>query len=97
MEWILAMMNLNINKNAMKFLNNLQSKQFTQVTKSMLALLINTRPHDCKHLSYHPGCFRIDCGEYRICYQINGNVVEVITVGSRNDDSVYKIFKRKNH
>ena len=91
-------MNLDITNSVKKFLAELPPKQFKQVSMRMLELnRIPPPPHDSRHLSGHPGCFRIDSGEYRICYQINApnNVVEVITVGPRNDGEVYKKLERK--
>ena len=89
------MMDLNVHKDVTNVLENLPLKLFKQVTLRLLELRINPKPHDYKHLKYHPGCFRIDSGDYRICYKINGNVVEVILVGPRND--VYKKLERKPH
>jgi mRNA interferase RelE/StbE len=39
---------------------------------------------------------RVDSGEYRIVYRFDTNLdlVEVILVGKRNDDEVYKQLKR---
>jgi mRNA interferase RelE/StbE len=35
-------------------------------------------------------------GEYRVIYRISGDTVEVLLVGKRNDDEVYKDWKRLN-
>lgn len=42
------------------------------------------------------GYYRVDSGEYRIVYRFNANedLVEVILVGKRNDDDVYKRLER---
>jgi mRNA-degrading endonuclease RelE of RelBE toxin-antitoxin system len=42
------------------------------------------------------GVYRVDSGEYRIvyCFDPNADLVEVILVGKRNDDEVYKQLKR---
>jgi hypothetical protein len=37
---------------------------------------------------------RVDVGEYRICYSATGASIEVIVVGLRNDDAVYKKMNR---
>ncbi len=38
---------------------------------------------------------RVDSGEYRIIYQLNtANVLEILIIGKRNDDEVYRQFKQ---
>jgi len=85
---------LDITKSAKDFLDNLPSKQFKQITSRIFELNSNPKPHDYKHLSGHPSCFRIDSGEYRICYKISNNIVYIIVIGQRNDDQVYKKLNR---
>jgi mRNA interferase RelE/StbE len=38
----------------------------------------------------------VDCGEYRIIYRLDDDVLRIALIGKRNDDQVYEIFKRKN-
>jgi mRNA interferase RelE/StbE len=33
-------------------------------------------------------------GEYRVIYAIDGELVEVLVVGKRNDDDMYKLWDR---
>jgi mRNA interferase RelE/StbE len=49
-----------------------------------------------KELTGYPGYYRVDSEEYRIVYRFDPDVdlVEVILVGTRNDDEVYKQLKR---
>jgi mRNA interferase RelE/StbE len=49
-----------------------------------------------KQLKGYPGYYRVDSGEYRIVYRfhVNEDLVEVILVGKRNDDDVYKKLER---
>ncbi|MDP2278117.1 MAG: type II toxin-antitoxin system RelE/ParE family toxin [Nitrospirota bacterium] len=81
---------------ARKYLDDLQPKQFKQVTNRILSLSKDPYPADCKHLSGHPGFRRIDIGEYRICYEVKNGTIYVSVVGARNDDAVYKEFQRIN-
>jgi mRNA interferase RelE/StbE len=37
---------------------------------------------------------RVDIGEYRVVYSVVDDVVEVLVVGKRNDDEVYKLWER---
>ena len=85
-----------LTKHAHKFLADLQPKQFKQVTNRILALCNEPYPHDCSHLSGHPGFRRIDVGEYRVCYEVASGIVRIAVVGKRNDDAVYKDLARKN-
>lgn len=78
------------------FLKGLQPKVAAQIAKKVLSLNIDPLPIDSKELSGYPGYFRVDSGEYRIVYQFDSNedLVQVILVGKRNDDEVYKQLKR---
>lgn len=53
-------------------------------------------PADSEQLSGYQGLYRVDSGEYRIVYRYfpEQDLVEVILVGKRNDDDVYKRLKR---
>jgi mRNA interferase RelE/StbE len=37
---------------------------------------------------------RVDCGEYRIVYQVQDDDLQVLIIGKRNDDDVYKKLSR---
>lgn len=78
------------------FLNGLQPKIAAQIAKKVLALNVDPLPADSEHLSGYQGYYRVDSGEYRIVYRFfpDENLVEVILVGKRNDDDVYKRLKR---
>jgi mRNA interferase RelE/StbE len=83
-------------KTVLDFLKGLQPKIAAQITKKVLALNIEPLPSDSHELSGYPGYYRVDSGEYRIIYRFNANddLVEVILIGKRNDDEVYKQLKR---
>lgn len=88
-------MNLNLSKDAVDFLGDLQSKQLKQVALRIFELPRNAYPSDAKHIAGHPGYLRIDCGEYRVCYSVVDSVIRVVVVGKRNDDAVYRELRRK--
>ncbi len=88
-------MSLNLSRSALDFLATLQPKQFKQVTSQILRLQSESYPHDAKHLAGHPGYRRIDCGEFRVCYRVEDEVVCVAVVGKRNDDEVYRQLTRR--
>jgi mRNA interferase RelE/StbE len=87
------MLKLNLTNSALDFLENLPAKQFKQLVNALFALLKNPTPHDSQLLKGYP-YRRIDCGEYRIIYQIQADELQVILIGKRNDDDVYKKLKR---
>ena len=78
------------------FLKGLQPKIAAQIAKKVLALNVDPLPNDSKQLIGYPGYYRVDTGEYRIIYSFNPeeDLVEIILVGKRNDDEVYKKLER---
>ncbi len=79
------------------FLNGLQPKIAAQIAKKVLALNVEPLPlSDSEQLSGYQGLYRVDSGEYRIIYRYfpDRDLIEVILVGKRNDDDVYKRLKR---
>jgi mRNA interferase RelE/StbE len=89
------MLTLILANEAKKALLALQAKQFKQVAVSMLNLLSDPCPHDSKSMKGDPtGVRRVDVGEYRIIYSVTGGAVEVLVIGKRNDDEVYKRWAR---
>lgn len=81
---------LRIKKNARKALAGLQPKFFKQVMTKIMLLMEQPRPQDYAPLQGYPGYYRADQGEYRIIYTIGESEVEVLRVGKRNDDEVYR-------
>jgi len=61
-----------------------------------MALNVDPMPSDTKELSGYSGYYRVDSGDYRIVYRFNSqeDLVEILLVGKRNDDEVYKQLKR---
>lgn len=88
------MYKLDLTKAAGKFLATLQAKQYRQVVNTIFELRENPEPHDSEQLAGSPEYRRVDSGEYRIIYRIEKDTVKIALVGKRNDDEVYKQFKR---
>jgi mRNA interferase RelE/StbE len=88
------MHNLNITKSVDRFLKSLKPKQYRQILQTILRLRLDPIPHESKQLIGSPEYKRVDIGEFRIIYRIEGDVVKIALVGKRNDDDVYKKFKR---
>lgn len=87
-------MMLDLSNRVHAFLQTLPPKQYKQVAARILDLATNQEPHDARHLSGYPGYRRLDQGEYRIVFVIQGQVVRVPLVGKRNDDEVYRQLGR---
>jgi mRNA interferase RelE/StbE len=78
------------------FLQGLQPKIALQITKKVMALNLDPRPIDSKALVGYSDIYRVDSGEYRVVYRFNSqeDLVQIILIGKRNDDEVYKQLKR---
>jgi mRNA interferase RelE/StbE len=88
------MRKLDIDRDAAKYLQDLDAKQYKQVASKMLSLMMNATPADDRQLkgySYH----RVDSGEYRIVYRFDADTVYIVLIGKRNGDEVYDKLKRK--
>ena len=89
------MLNLDISKRAVKFIESLPPKQKKQITTKIIELRNNPEPHDSIQVKGYSHFRRTSVGEYRIIYQVQNNILLVIVlVGRRNDDDVYKQLKR---
>lgn len=88
-------MMLSMTKQAQKALSELDAKQYRQVGSLIFGLLSNPQPHDSQPLKGAPrGERRVDAGEYRIIYAVTADHIEILVIGKRNDDQVYKIWER---
>lgn len=81
---------LNPTKDALDFWNNLDPKQYRQIGRKVLSLLLDPYPNDSKALIGCSEYFRVDCGEYRIIYKVKKEVIKLTLIGLRNDGDVYK-------
>ena len=88
------MRKLNMDRDAAKFLQDLDAKQYKQVASKMLSLLANATPGDYSQLK-GSSYYRVDSGEYRIIYYFDADTVYVDLIGKRNGDEVYDKLKRK--
>ena len=87
------MLSLDLGNRARRFVHKLPPKQFDQVDRKIAALREAPFPHDSKHPK-GVDWYRVDVGEYRIIYNVRGNVLDIPLIGKRNDDEVYKKLKR---
>ncbi|MDR3567711.1 MAG: hypothetical protein P4L43_06750 [Syntrophobacteraceae bacterium] len=83
------MLKLDLPKSALKFVEALPPKLFTQVFKKVLALMKDPEPGDSLNLEGYP-FKRVDIGEYRVIYHADKETLHVEVIGKRNDDDVYR-------
>ncbi|MEK7479853.1 MAG: type II toxin-antitoxin system RelE/ParE family toxin [Patescibacteria group bacterium] len=82
-----------LGKRAKKFLNKLPLKQFDQIDGKIIALCSDPFPPDSKRLK-GVDWYRVDVGEYRIIYNVRGDILDIPLIGKRNDGEVYKRLGR---
>ncbi len=83
-----------ITRDALKFVNELDAKQFRQVVRKLFALLTEPEPGDSSKLTGY-SYRRVDIGEYRIIYRYDDEAIYVARRGKGNDDQVYRELGRK--
>lgn len=88
------MFKLNPTREALDFWNKLDPKQYRQIGRKVLSLLVEPHPSDSKALIGYPDYLRVDFGEYRIIYKIEKDTIKLTLIQLRNDDDVYKKVKR---
>lgn len=86
---------LNPTKEAVDFWNMLDAKQYRQIGRKILSLLLDSYPNDSRPLIGNPSYLRVDCGEYRIISTLEEDTLKLVLIGLRNDGKVYKKFDRK--
>ena len=88
------MLKLNLTHDALSFLESVPGKQYKQVVGAMFDLLKNPEPHDSSALRGYP-YRRADVGEYRIVYRVQEEDLQIVVIGKRNDNDVYRKLARK--
>lgn len=88
------MLSIKFSKLASKFFKRLPPKQKRQVSLKVLSLKDDPLPADSKSLKGYPGYFATNIGEYRIIYTVLEPEIKIEIIGKRNDDEVYRKFKR---
>ena len=87
------MLKLALSRAALRYVQTLDPRQYRQVVGTVFRLLQDPAPHDSQPLSGYP-YRRVDIGEYRIIYRVEGEVLNVFLIGKRNDDEIYRDMRR---
>jgi len=91
------MYKLLMEKRALEKLQELKTnkKVYVQLVSKIFELLDNPYPNDAKKIKGKKQTFlRVDSGEWRIVYTVEGETVKIILLGKRNDDEIYNLFER---
>ncbi len=89
------MLRVNLSRQAAKFIKKLSTtKHARQIATKITELRSNPYPPDSLKLKGY-SYYRTDSGEYRIVYQVQEEILEILLIDKRNDDEVYKQLKRK--
>ncbi len=80
-------------KAAQKFLKTLGAKQKRQLSQKIDTLVLEPYPYDSKKLKGYSG-YRVTCGEFRIIYEVDNEILEIVSIAKRNDDDSYKFLHR---
>ena len=88
------MLRIEYSRQAEKILRRLPPKQGRQVATKIIALSRDPRSPDSAGLVGAP-FRRADVGEYRIIYDVQGEALQIVLVGKRNDAEVYRRLKRQ--
>ena len=80
---------LQIKKSAVKEIEQLPRKDIRAVTARIEALADNPRPQGCKKLSGQEK-YKIRCGDYRILYEIQDDILTVLVVKVGHRKDVYR-------
>ncbi len=75
----MARYKIEVKKSAAKEIRRLPSKDIKAVLDKIQSLSENPRPYDCKKLSMHEK-YRVRCGNYRILYSIEDDILIVFIV-----------------
>jgi mRNA interferase RelE/StbE len=85
-----------LSRDVIDFIEKMQPKHTRQVLLKILALCKESEPPDSMRLKGSAENYRrADSGEYRIIYRVKEDILEIHTIGKRNDDEVYRRFSRK--
>ena len=89
------MLRISYARTAQKFLKNCPGKHCSQIVRKIEQLRTNPFPHDSIQMKGKAHEYRrVDIGEYRVIYRVEGQDLLITMVGRRNDDAIYREFER---
>lgn len=93
------MLKIRLTTRAGRFLEAIPIKHAKQLYRKLELLQGDPNPPDSQKLKGYDNYLRADVGEYRIIYSVDTENQELIVeiIGKRNDDDIYRKFKRLSH
>lgn len=79
---------------AERYFKKLPPKHRRQVALKILELAKNPEASDARPLHGYAQYYRADVGEHRIIYRWSSSTLFVDLIGKRNNDEVYRRFRR---
>jgi mRNA interferase RelE/StbE len=87
-------LSISFTKDALKFLQSLETKPARQVYEKMISLTADPRPSSSTALVGFKGYMRLRVGDFRVVYSLSDSEVKVALVDNRSDDEVYRRLER---
>jgi len=84
------MLEVDILDEAKEFLKSLPEKHEYQIIRKILFLAQHPHPPTSKQLKGFGHLYRLRSGKYRIVYFIDGDVLKIPLIDTRNDDTIYR-------
>jgi mRNA interferase RelE/StbE len=85
---------IDLSRQAERFLRDLPTKQARQIAEKLLALRIDPLSQSSEQLRGYAPMRRLRAGEFRIIFAVCDAVIQVRLIGKRNDDDIYKMLER---
>ena len=87
------MLKIDVFKPARDFLEKVPAKHRAQLVAKLLDLRREPYPPGSKALAGYP-FHRVRAGDYRVVYVVVADTLNVLVIGRRNDDEIYRQLRR---
>ncbi|MBK8455923.1 MAG: type II toxin-antitoxin system RelE/ParE family toxin [Phyllobacteriaceae bacterium] len=88
------MRRIDFSRQAEAFLRKLPTKHASQISERIVALAAHPDGAALEPPKGHTPLMRLKSGEDRVIVEMNADLLDVLLVGKRNDDEVYKLVER---
>ena len=88
------MRRIDLSKQALAFLRDLQTKQARQIAEKLALLREHAEAVPSEPLKGYVPMRRLRAGEFRVVFRWEDDLVKIVLIGKRNDDEIYKLLQR---
>jgi mRNA interferase RelE/StbE len=88
------MRQIDLSKNAKNYLTKIPLKHAKQILSKIQSLAEDEKSVSFELMVGYFPYHRLKSGEYRVIFKFTDETITIETIGKRNDDDVYKEFKR---